>query len=270
VDRVCNFPNGITGFKCDSHCWQYWNKCDQVPHCMDLSDERSSECSQPPTLTMASVSSVAAINNLTAQIIRNDHYSFAFGANHFEPKMQCFKQYFNFKSAKLIHRDNLKYLNQHLADNIQEMNNINYQLQLIYTLSFVFSLFFALMALISLMFLSCFKKLCFQCPFWFYGFFQILCWLSCLVGLMTFFYQYYNNRQRMLDPLVQLPIVTEIVRLNRDVITIEELGLTFWLAVAATGTSFLASLFSCLVCCRLPSSRHEDKEYKIMQLPSYH
>ena len=149
------------------------------------------------------------------------------------------------------------------------MNNINYQLQLIYTLSFLFAIFNALLALVSLAFLSCFKKFCYQCPFWFYGFFQILCWLSCLVGIMTFFYQYYNNKQRLLDPSVQLPINHEILRLNIELMHIEVLGVSFWCAVAATGASFLASLFSCLVCCRLPSPRHEDKEYKIMQLPSY-
>ena len=236
---------------------------------MDLSDEASNECAQPLKLHLAYFSSMASMNNLTAQIIKHDHYSFSFGSNHFETSTRCFKNYFNFKSPKLIPKDSLKYLNQMLADNIQEMNNINYQLQLIYTLSFVFSFIFALMALISLAFLSCFKKLCFQCPFWFYGFFQILCWLSCLVGLMTFFYQYYNSKQRMMDPSVQLPIVTELLRLNQELLTVEQLGISFWLAVAATCTSFLASLFSCLVCCRLPSSRHEDKEYKIMQLPAY-
>lgn len=268
-DRVCNFQTGITGFKCDNRCWQYWSKCDHTPHCLDLSDEISPDCAQPLHLSLATFSTLQRLNNFTAHIVKHDHASFAFGSSHYEARARCFKSFFNFKSAKLIHKDNLKYLSQPLADNIQEMNNLNYQLQLIYTLSFVFALFFALMALASLLFLSCFKKLCFQCPFWFYGFFQILCWLSSLVGLMTFFYAYYNNKQRMLDPSVHLPIDTELVRLNQELVSVEQLGVSFWLAVAATCTAFVASLFSCLVCCRLPSARHEDKEYKIMQLPAY-
>lgn len=269
-DRVCSFQTGVTGFKCDSHCWPYYNKCDQQPHCLDMSDELANECAQPLKLTLETFGSVASINNLTARIIQNDHMKFSVGgSDHFDHRQRCFKHFFNFKSARLIPKDSLKYLSQPLADNIQEMNNINYQLQLIYTLAFLFALAFSLMALLSLSFLSCFKKLCFQCPFWFYGFFQILCWLACLVGLMTFFYQYYNGKQRMLDDAVQMPIVSELVRLNKEIMTVEQLGLSFWLAVGATGTSFFASLLSCLICCRLPSSRHEDKEYKIMQLPSY-
>ena len=50
---------------------------------------------------------------------------------------------------------------------------------------------------------------------------------------------------------------------------LQTLGLTFWFAVAATAVAFAGSFVACVVCCRLPTARHEDKEYKIMQLPTY-
>jgi len=31
-------------FECDNRCWPAWNKCDQLPHCTDLSDEIGKEC----------------------------------------------------------------------------------------------------------------------------------------------------------------------------------------------------------------------------------
>jgi hypothetical protein len=282
-ERVCSFNNDITGFKCDNTCWQYWNKCDFTPHCFDLSDELATECTQHQDLSAAAANSnqtsakkisTSGSSALTAGFagffpINHDHSTFTLGRNHYDRARGCFRDYFNFKSAKLIRKDTLKYLSQQLADNVQETNNLNYHLQLIYTLSFVAALLFCLLALLSIVFVVCFGKLCFQCPFWFFGFFQILAWLTCLSGLMTFLYQFYASKQKALDPLVQLPIHSEIMRLNAQLLDVERLGVSFWLATAATATSFLGSFMSCVICCRLPSSRHEDKEYKIMQLPTY-
>lgn len=191
------------------------------------------------------------------------------GTDHYDASNQCFQQYFNFKSARLLQKDTLKYLSQSLADNVQETNNLNYHLQLIYTLAFTSALVFCLLALLSMLFLACFGKLCFQCPFWFFGFFQILAWLTSLCGLMTFLYAFWADKQRSLDPQMMLPIRSELIRLNDGLLQVERLGLSFWLAVGAVASAFLGSFLSCLVCCRLPSSRHEDKEYKIMQLPTY-
>lgn len=274
--RQCQFKNDIAGFKCDNKCWQYWNKCDLTPHCLNQSDEMSPDCSNPTNLFLLPTTSVFKstqnLSNYFRNLINNANYQLAtytLGSNYYDAGAKCYKSYFNYKTAKLIAKDSLKYLNQQLADNIQEMNNINYHLQLIYNLCFGFSLVFALMALVSLMFISCFKKTCFQCPFWFYGFFQIVSWLTSLFGLMTFMYQFYTNKQKYLDPQVQLPIRSEIMRLNPHLNEVEVFGVSFWLAVAATSTSCLASFMSCFICCRLPSSRHGDKEYKIMQIPTY-
>lgn len=42
--RVCSYANDIVGFSCDSKCYQYWHKCDGVPHCFDLTDELLRDC----------------------------------------------------------------------------------------------------------------------------------------------------------------------------------------------------------------------------------
>lgn len=194
------------------------------------------------------------------------------GLDHYDAKNRCFRRYFNFKSAHLIPKETLKYLTQPQADNIQETNNLNYHLHLIYTLAFLAAISFCLLALLSLLFLTCFGKLCFQCPFWFFGFFQILAWLTSLAGLMTYLYAFWADKQRSLDPNAHtmiLPVSAEYYRLNDGLAEIEKLGLAFWLATGAVGSAFFGSFLACLVCCRLPSSRHEDKEYKIMQLPTY-
>ncbi|CAF0793214.1 unnamed protein product [Brachionus calyciflorus] len=274
--RSCQFKNDISGFKCDNKCWQYWNKCDQIPHCLNQSDEHLSECSNTNNLiylpTLNDLQSTQNLSTYFRNLINQANSqlaTYSLGSNYYNSDNKCYKNYFNYRIAKLIPKDSLKYLSQQLADNIQEMNNINYHLQLIYNLCFGFSLIFAFMALISLGFIMCFRKMCFQCPFWFYGFFQIVSWLTGMIGLMTFLYQFYTNKQKFQDPKVQLPIKSEIMRLNPQLNEIEILGVSFWLAVAATSISCLVSFMSCFICCRLPSSRHGDKEYKIMQFPTY-
>ncbi len=177
--------------------------------------------------------------------------------------------YFDFKSARLVQKANLQYLSQALADHLQEANNISFHIHLLYTLSFLAALLFFAMALLSLLFVPCCKKLCLQCPFWFYGFFNILAWLSSSFGLLTFLYEFVASRQRSLDPLARLPVDNELLRLNTELADLQTLGLTFWFAVAATAVACAGSFVSCVVCCRLPTARHEDKEYKIMQLPTY-
>lgn len=215
-------------------------------------------------------STMATFNfNDTLALIQHKHMPITFGQNHFDKKHNCFVNYFDFKSAQLIRKENLKYLTQKLADQIQETNNINYHLQLICAMSFLSALLFCLLSLISISFTGCFNKMCFQCPFWFYGFFQTVCWLSTLSGVLTFAYQWFINQQKSFDPYTRLPIDNELIRLNPDLLLLQEFGVSFFTALGALGASFLGSFFSCIICCRLPTSRHEDKEYKIMQLPSY-
>jgi len=192
-----------------------------------------------------------------------------FGKYHFDKDHNCFVNYFNFNGAKDVDKDSFQYLSQMLVDSIQLSNNNNYYMQLIYSLSFGAALIFNIMALFSLIFVMCLNKICFQCPFWFYGFFSILAWISSSIGLLTFLYQCFSNKQHQLDPFARLPSENELLRLNQDLLTLQDFGISFWFAVAATSMSFFGSFVSCIVCCRLPSARHEDKEYKIMQLPTY-
>lgn len=256
--KVCRTAQS-GGYQCDNRCWPNWTKCDQQPHCFNLSDEISADC---PTKSFKLTALFAG--NLSSM----QPWTWS-GLGYQPPPHHCFRHSFDLKSARLIRKESLKYLPQSLADTIQETNNVNYHLQLIYMLAFVAALGFCLLALISLAFYSCFAKLCLQCPFWFYGFFQMLSTLAGAFGLLTYLYQWYSNKQKFLDPGTRLPIDNELLRLNAELIMLEEFGIAFWVAVGATVAAFLASLLSCLVCCRLPSTRHEDKEYKIMQLPSY-
>lgn len=260
--------------KCDNRCWNSWHKCDGKPHCSDMSDEIN--CATEDSSSMyAFFSRMLGKSNSTTDT--DDSISkapavsepFTFGQYHFNQKHQCFMHYFNFKSAEKVNKDTLQYLSSTLADNLQEAHNIKYHIHLIYTLSFLAALIFSILSLLSLLFVVCFKKVCFQCPYWFYGFFNILAWLSSSFGLITFLYECFSNHQHVLDPLARVPIDNELIRLNVEVAQLQQFGISFWFAVATTSMSFFASFVSCIICCRLPTARHEDKEYKIMQLPTY-
>lgn len=265
--------------QCDNKCWQAWHKCDQNPHCSDLSDE--TKCNLNAENKNAVYSFFARILTIDTNSTHEDEIldftkvpalnePFTLGTYHYDQAHNCFVTYFDLKSAKLVKKNDLKYLSQGLADHLQETNNINFHIQLIYALSFLSALIFTFLALFSLLFVLCFKKVCFQCPFWFYGFFNILAWLACFFGVITFLYEFLANKQRTLDPLARLPIDNELIRLNSELGKTQDFGISFWFAVAATSVLFFSSFVSCIVCCRLPTSaRHEDKEYKIMQLPTY-
>ena len=259
----CESQSGVNMFECDNRCWQVYQKCDQIPHCSDLSDEKGPECRTKSTFSFIS----AALN--ASAIVSQRHLPLSFGSSHFDQSRNCFMSYFDFKSAKLIRKESLRFLSQGLADGIQETNNNNYHLQLIYTLAFIAAWLFSILSLLSLLFVACFNRVCFQCPFGFYGFFAILAWLSSAFALMTFLFQRVSASNKTFDPHSRLPIQNELLRQNPELAELQSLGLSFWLALGATASSFFASFISCIVCCRLPSARHEDKEYKIMQLPTY-
>lgn len=257
---------------CDNKCWKSWHKCDKNPHCTDLSDEI--KCSSPEDSSMYSFfARILTIENTTEEIDFTKtpvaHKPFTLGQYHYDQDHQCFVHYFDFKSAELVQKNQLLYLSQKQADQLQEAKNVDFHIHLIYSLSFMAALCFSIMSLFSLLFVVCFKKLCFQCPYWFYGFFNILAWLSSSFGLLTFLWEFVTKAQRTLDPLPKLPIESELLRLNQELGELQDFGITFWFAVAATSMSFLSSFVSCIICCRLPTARHEDKEYKIMQLPTY-
>lgn len=264
----CYAQTGGIPIKCDNRCWQYWQKCDQMPNCLDLSDELSPECSSQKSYSF--IDSISSMMNTNFSVtLKSQLTPFTFGRFHYDKKRNCFVNYFDFKSARTLTKENIKSLSPQLADHIQDKNNLSYNLQVIYSLAFVSALAFTLLALLSLSGVSCFKKLCFHCPFWFYGFFSILAWITCFFGLMAFMFQCFSTKFKSIEPYSRLPIDNELIRLNPELIGLQEFGITFWIAVAATSFSFLTSFVSCLVCCNLPTVRHEDKEYQIMQLPTY-
>lgn len=266
---LINCPNG--DHQCDNKCWKSWQVCDGKPHCSNLSDELN--CKPDGTSMYEMFSRMLNLGNSTETddftVAPTKHRPLTLGQYHYVKEDNCFMNYFDFKGAKDVEKDNFQFLSGTLIDHIQLTNNNNYYMQLIYSSSFAAALCFHILALMSLLFVICLKKLCFQCPFWFYGFFSILAWLSSLFGLLTFLYQCFSNKQHKLDPMTRLPSENELLRLNQELNGLQEFGVSFWLALAATSMSFFSSFASCIVCCRLPTARHEDKEYKIMQLPTY-
>jgi hypothetical protein len=188
---------------------------------------------------------------------------FKLGTDVFNGKLNCYQEFFDFLSAKTV--DKTEILSNSLKDNIQLEYNRVYHLQLIFILTFCCATIFALFAVITLFFALCLSKLCLQCPFWFYGFFSILTLLSSCTGLAIFLYDYYmNSMYKVADPLKQLPTKSELYRLNEELKYLQTLGISFWTAVSAILCSLLSTLLSFVVCCRLPSIRHDNKEYEII------
>jgi hypothetical protein len=147
-------------FACDSKCWNISEVCGQVPICLQRNEE-SALCNKKLVVK-------ANVDNVDEQ------RQYKVGKNAYDSKRNCYLEYFDFKSAKLIDRYELSFLTQQTADNIQSELNHTYHLRLILVFSIFLALVFAIFASLTLLFILCSGKLCIQCPFWFYGFFSIL------------------------------------------------------------------------------------------------
>jgi hypothetical protein len=248
--------------------------CKLEPICLNRTDE-DELCEKKTLLSQTDQSDEQTTVN--DDIIKNDSKikttalvlgePFKLGIDAFNRKLNCYQEFFDFKSAKTLDTNELEYLSSILRDNIQGEYNLVYHLHLIYVLSFCAATIFALLSVLTLLFILCLSKLCLQCPFWFYGFFSILTLLSSCAGLAVFLYDFYmNNIYRVQDPLKQLPIKSELYRLNDSLKYLQIFGISFWTAVAAASCSFLSTFLSFIVCCRLPSIRHDSKEYEIIDL----
>jgi hypothetical protein len=187
------------------------------------------------------------------------------GNDKYNEQEECYEVYFNFEESKEIDKDNLRSLTQQIADNIQEEYKLDYYLHIIYVISFILACLFALLAVLTLFFLICLRKLCLQCPYWFFGFFTILTLLSCASGLAAFLYSFYINYHKAQDPLRQLQLESEIYRLNPELKQMQTFCMSFWSACLATLICLLSTILSFIICCRLPTSRHEDKDYHVIQ-----
>ena len=166
------------------------------------------------------------INSNFSITLKSQFTPLTFGQFHYDKKRNCFVNYFDFKSARTLTKENIKNLPPQLADHIQDKNNLSYNLQVIYSLAFVSALVFTLLSLLSLAGVSCFKKLCFHCPFWFYGFFTLLAWIACFFGLMAFMFQCFSTKFKTIEPYSRLPIDNELIRLNPELIGLQEFGIS--------------------------------------------
>ncbi|CAF2033568.1 unnamed protein product [Rotaria magnacalcarata] len=77
------------------------------------------------------------------------------------------------------------------------------------------------------------------------------------------------KKEILLDYEKNLPFDIMIHQRNPSLKDLEYFGLSFWLACGAALTTFLGLLLSCCFCCKIGSSRSENKEYEIMQMHSY-
>lgn len=267
---------------CDSKCWKLNQVCKLEPLCLKRSDDEQL-CEfkaklKQDTPESVIISDVKDSNNkpssetiddaklIDKKTSLNKIKSFKLSTDEYNKKLDCYQEYFDFKSAKTIAEDDLIYV-KNLADSIQSEYNLNYHLHLIYVLSFCSAIIFSLLSILTLLFILCLSKLCLQCPFWFYGFFIVLTFLASSCGLLVYLYDFYiNTIYKVQDPLKQLPLISELYRMNDKLKYLQQFGISFWTACAATGCAFLASIISFIVCCRLPSVRHGDKEYDIIDL----
>jgi hypothetical protein len=242
-------------FLCDYKCWNISQVCGQVPICVNRNDE-SALCNK----------------KLAVQAAPDDNAyeqkQFKVGKNSYDSKRNCYQEYFDFKSAKLIDRYELPYLTQSIADSIQSELNHVYHLRLIIVFSIGLGLLFAILASLTLLFIVCSGKLCIQCPFWFYGFFSILSFLSlsCTVGV--YLYETFIRMYQLQDPNKNFSLDSEVYRMNGDLKHMQTYCQAFLCVILALCFSFLSSMMSCIVCSRIPKMRHQDKEYEIMDLRS--
>ena len=237
------------------------------PLCLDRANDDEFCENKKRVSVSTSIETTVPNDESTTAAIPSSNDAIKLGTDVFNKKLNCYQEFFDLKSAKSLDSNELDYLSNTLKDNIQAEYNIAYHLHLVYILAFCSATIFALLTVITLFFSLCLSKLCLQCPFWFYGFFSILTLLASCTGLGVFLYDFFmNNIYRVQDPLKQLPTKSEIYRLNEQLKYLQTFGVSFWTAVAATCCSLLSSFLSFIVCCRLPSIRHDNKEYEIIDL----
>lgn len=144
----------------------------------------------------------------------------------------------------------------------------------------MFLLFIAAPVLIFLALLITFCINCverfYSIPFAFVGFISFASFLSGAGGLGIFLYEWVQDRLHRPDYTYELNQSEALVMaFNPWLITVEHLGLAFWLTVAAVSATLLTTILSCCFCCGLQSEKsklrfHVDNDvYEIVQMTPY-
>jgi hypothetical protein len=142
-------------------------------------------------------------------------------------------------------------------------------------LLFIAAPLFTLMALLILFCINCVERF-YSIPFAFVSFFSFASFLSGTGGLGIFLYEWVQERLHRPDFTYELDQAEAlIVALNPWIINVEQLGLAFWITVAAIGTSLFTTILSCCFCCGLQSEKsklrfHVDNDtYEIVHMTPY-
>jgi len=111
------------------------------------------------------------------------------------------------------------------------------------------------LALLILFCINCVDRF-YSIPFAFISFFSFASFLSGAGGLGIFLYEWIQERLYRPNFTYEFDQTEAlIISLNPWIINVERLGLAFWIAVAAIGTSLFTTILSCCFCCGLQSDK---------------
>lgn len=131
------------------------------------------------------------------------------------------------------------------------------------------------LALLIIFCINCVERF-YSIPFAFVSFVSLASFLSGAGGVGIFLYEWVQDRLHRPDYTYELNQAEAlIVAFNPWLINIEQLGLAFWLTIAAVGTTLFTTILSCCFCCGLQSEKsklrfHVDNDvYEIVQMTPY-
>ncbi|CAF0949773.1 unnamed protein product [Didymodactylos carnosus] len=228
---------------CDNRCYRSKYRCDGTVQCSDFSDEKN--CVEYTTK-----------NYLKVYTIRDDR--------------KCIEKRFTYFGGSPTIDNNIDYNNNNNNNEYQQKRveylTLTYYLRMGIFFGIIGGLLFTLLSILSLFLLACCRKNCHNVPFILYGIWTFLAFLSIIGSLGIYVYLWLWEKQTVVDIEKNLPFDVMIHENNTTIRNIEFFGLSFWLACGAILSTFLSLLCSYRVCCKLQSSRAEDKEYEIMQM----
>ncbi len=222
--------------------FSYKHRCDGIVDCSDFSDELGCE---DYSSTKTSQESIYHKDRLCEE-------------KHYNP--------FNIYPPKVDSLSLESYLNPN--QRLEYLKLIHY-LKLIVFYGITGGLILIFLSIISLFFFVCCRHKCINVPFYFYGLWTLFAWLFISIALISFVNIWIWKKEILIDEQRNSLFETMIYKMNPSLQNLEFFGLSFWLACGSALTTFISLLLSCCICCKIGSSRSENKEYEIMQMQNY-
>jgi hypothetical protein len=147
--------------------------------------------------------------------------------------------------------------------------NILHYLQLIVFYGITGGLVFIFLSMVSLLFVACCRNKCLSLPFCCYGLWILFACLFICTALLSFVNMWFWKKELVGDYERNLSFEIMIHEKNPSLRNLEFFGLSFWLACGAALATFIGLLLSCCICCKIGSSRSDNKEYEIMHMQTY-